>query len=155
MKGLRGGLLLLLLCTVAGASALAAGPRSFTELDGDHDGYLSQSELQQAGPGGMMGNGMMGNGMGGRQGMPAMAMMDGNGDGKISQAEFDAHMAQRHGERFAALDSNRDGVLDSKELANRPHHELNGSTEAWIKQYDKDGDGKLSVSEFEAVRPAQ
>lgn len=144
MKGGRLGLALLL-SGMAVTLALAAAPRDFASLDADHDGYLSQSELQQACSGGVMGAMM-----GGRQGMPAM---DANGDGKISQEEFTAHYTLRHGQRFTALDTNHDGMLDSKELANRPHHLLNGSTEAWIKQYDKDGDGKLSATEFDAAQP--
>jgi Ca2+-binding EF-hand superfamily protein len=82
-----------------------------------------------------------------------MQMMDTDGDGKISEAEFNNHWTAQHQSRFNQLDTNQDGVLDAKELAIMPRHQINGSTEAWIKLYDKNGNGTLNSEEFTTVKP--
>lgn len=76
---------------------------------------------------------------------------DANKDGKITQAEMQAV----RGERFAALDVNKDGFIDASELAKAPkmgdgkrggHHGHHGM----MGRGGPDGDGKMTKSEFMA-----
>ena len=46
---------------------------------------------------------------------------------------------------FAALDVNKDGVLDAEEIKNAP---------AALAKLDKDGDGKITAEELRPARPA-
>lgn len=72
---------------------------------------------------------------------------DSDGDGKVSQAEFEAAMKSGRGDpaaRFARLDTNHDGMLDKGEidamLAMRFH------------RLDTNGDGILTTQERMAAR---
>jgi Ca2+-binding EF-hand superfamily protein len=79
---------------------IAARARMFPALDRNHDDQLETSELQ---------------GMGGQAarfaGM-AVKRADGNGDGRLSLAEFNAMPVRA----FDKLDRNGDGVLDANEI---------------------------------------
>ena len=102
--------------------------------------------------------------------------LDQNGDGQISQSEFQAglqNLTQNSGvardlsKLFALLDTNQDGVIDQSEqaaaaktiadasLANQPPSmppPVQGSADllqALFQQFDKDGDGQISQSEFQ------
>jgi Ca2+-binding EF-hand superfamily protein len=71
---------------------------------------------------------------------------DTNGDGVITREEF--HAAREH--LFARLDRNGDGYIDKDDMSGR----LAGRQKAWerltelVTQLDKDGDGRVSHSEF-------
>jgi Ca2+-binding EF-hand superfamily protein len=71
---------------------------------------------------------------------------DTNGDGSISKPEFRAHRQAQ----FDRIDRNGDGFMADgdipKRLKNRMPDGL--STDQMIKQFDKDGDGKVSETEF-------
>lgn len=80
------------------------------------------------------------------------AAIDADKDGKITQAEIDAHRAAQ----AKALDTDGDGLLSAEELA--AMHLQNATTRAndraarMIERMDSDGDGKLSAAEM-AARP--
>ena len=156
----------LLLAMIAGL-ALAQGPAvNFGSLDQDKDGYLTPQEftsycggygrgmMGQAGSKGQnqQGVGMMNGPYGNGQGW-GMQMMDSDNDGKISEAEFNTHRMAQHQGRFSQLDVNQDGVLSAQELAPMPRHQIDGSTAAWIKLYDKNGNGTLNSEEFATAQP--
>ena len=71
---------------------------------------------------------------------------DANGDGVITREEF--HAAREH--LFARLDRNGDGFIDKDDMSGR----LAGRQKAQerlatlVTQLDKDGDGRVSKSEF-------
>lgn len=77
--------------------------------------------------------------------------MDTDGDGVVSLAEFQARRAEVAEERFTRLDGNGDGLLTSEELAaRRGRGEHRGFDPGEI---DTDGDGAISLSELQSVRP--
>ncbi|MBX9814549.1 MAG: hypothetical protein K2X76_07595, partial [Sphingomonas sp.] len=64
-----------------------------------------------------------------------LRLLDRDGDGKITRAEYDAP--------FAQLDANRDGFVDATERAAAPQ----GG--ARLARLDRDGDGKITRAEYE------
>ena len=107
------------------------------------------------------------------------ARMDGDGDGRVSVAEFDAALARMqehrehrrdhrdhrgmHGGRdgrpmrgmgapleAAAIDTNRDGFITAEELAAARAARQAAMRDAHFKALDTDGDGRVSVAEFDA-----
>ena len=72
--------------------------------------------------------------------------MDTNHDGFVSREEFVAYQKKR----FDEFDTNHDGKIDAKEIASSPPlMERNLKTaERMIKEWDKNGDGIVSVEEF-------
>jgi hypothetical protein len=87
----------------------------------DGPGTIGQGGMMGSGPGGgMMGRGMMDHGMMGGGGPPRspvmlriiFALMDSDGDGTVSLAEFQA----AHERIFKAMDSNKDGRLTPEEM---------------------------------------
>jgi Ca2+-binding EF-hand superfamily protein len=68
---------------------------------------------------------------------------DQNGDGVITIEEFTG--PERH---FDRLDSNGDGAIDGDETPQGPPHGPPPSPEEMLAEFDEDGDGLLSLSEF-------
>jgi hypothetical protein len=87
------------------------------------------------------------------------AAADANHDGKLSYLEYAASIfrSEKHGpDHFSKGDANHDGALSTPELtAMLPSVDwwkFSRKTPAeWIKAADKDGDGKINVTEFEAL----
>ncbi len=90
-------------------------------------------------------------GMGDMGGPDLMAMfqtMDGDKDGKVTQAEMDASRAAR----VADVDADKDGLLSADELAQMQIRAMteraNSMAARMIERLDSDGDGKLSAAEM-------
>ena len=116
----------------------AAHPRlaaQFDTLDANKDGKLDRSERPRA---------HHRHGRGGERGHP-FAALDADKDGRISQAE--AAKDPKFAERFARMDSNKDGFIDTadRELAGKQRRD------AWFASADTNGDGSLSRAEFDAA----
>jgi Ca2+-binding EF-hand superfamily protein len=87
------------------------------------------------------------------------AAADANHDGKLSYLEYAASIfrSEKHGpDHFVLADSNHDGTLSVAELtAMLPSVDWwkfsRKSPADWIKAADKDGNGKINVTEFEAL----
>ena len=100
--------------------------------------------------------------------------MDQDGDGKVSQSEFQTGLqnltqgsgdATGLGNLFAMLDTNQDGVIDQSEQATAPQALANAGqpppvqgsadlVQALFKQLDQDSDGEISQSRV-PDRPAK
>ncbi|WP_293976074.1 signal transduction protein [Sphingomonas sp.] len=84
---------------------------------------------------------------------PRMMALDSNGDGRISEKEFEARpgapkatgrRAKLAGRIFGRLDTNDDGALDSGEM--------DAMLAKRFERMDTDGNGTLSAAEREAAR---
>lgn len=127
----------------------------FSKLDGNADGAIDATELK-AGREKRDGGPAKRTAEAGPAAKEMFARFDSNSDGKISQEEAPERM-KRH---FGRIDANGDGGVDAEEMAaarakmagNRPQgapQRPKGTPEpgALLKQFDKDGDGKLSQEE--------
>ncbi len=126
---------------------MPAFERLLKVADTNKDGKVEAAELReliQAGAGVGFGNG---------QGMARLKAMDKDGDGKVSKAEFTGQPAA-----FDRLDTNKDGMLEIEEVrvagaaATKAGNPI-GAGAAFapgsrIMAMDKDGDGKVSKTEF-------
>ncbi|WP_228076570.1 EF-hand domain-containing protein [Novilysobacter ciconiae] len=147
-------------------SEAASHPRlaeHFDRLDRNSDGKLERSELQRKhgqrgrrGAGGGHRSGGMGQ-WGGHGGIARYIALDSNGDGRISKLEAEG---SRLAERFAGIDTNKDGYLVRSELladAARRRAEFTRKADERFdrrfKQADSNGDGRLSRAEYEAAWP--
>ncbi len=83
-------------------------------------------------------------GFGGAQ---LLERLDTNGDGKIDADEL-SEMPERIQDRILEADTNGDGVIDESELKAMDE----ARQQRLLELYDKDGDGKLSDEEREAMR---
>lgn len=122
----------------AGATEPAAPRYSFASLDKNGDGALGKDELVRFLPGFAMG----------------FDLADRNGDGKLNRPEYEEALALSanmygHGERsahkrdiFRSLDMDGDRHVSQSEAQWRPEIAQH------FKTVDRDGDGRLGVSEF-------
>jgi EF hand len=83
----------------------------------------------------------------------AQSPMDTDGDGFVSQSEFEAAFAKAADERFARLDVNADGQLSADELTAARGRRMGHGTGRGMAQIDTDGDGAWSLAELQAVWP--
>lgn len=130
----------------------AAHPRlaaSFDQLDKNRDGKLDASERPHHRKGG---HGRHGGGM------DRIVKADADGDGRISRTE--AGSLHFIGEKFAEIDSNRDGYIVRSELTRyhermRPQHEAERAkrAEERFAAADLNKDGKLSRVEVSEKMP--
>ena len=74
--------------------------------------------------------------------------MDANHDGKVTQAEIDAFEAAR----TAEIDANHDGVITADEIQAFREKERAKRQAAMLARMDTNGDGKVSVQEYEAAQ---
>lgn len=129
----------------------AAHPRlaaSFDQLDKNRDGKLDASERPHHRKGGHGRHG----------GMDRIVKADADGDGRISRTE--AGSLRFIGEKFAEIDSNRDGYIVRSELTRyhermRPQHEAERAkrAEERFAAADLNKDGKLSRVEVSEKMP--
>jgi len=93
-------------------------------------------------------------GPGGREGrvevlVEMFAAIDADGNGKVTEAELEAHRAAM----FTAVDANADGQLNADELAARQlarfTETLADRTARMIENRDNNGDGGLSLDEMD------
>ncbi|WP_447726348.1 hypothetical protein [Sphingomonas koreensis] len=111
---------------ISKAENRAATEARFSRMDANGDGTIGADERGKGmgkwkRGGGRRGGDAMPEGGHGPDGMKHGSMKhggmkaDANGDGVITRAEFDAHNAAR----FAAMDANKDGKIDTSELPQR------------------------------------
>ncbi|MEZ5911538.1 MAG: EF-hand domain-containing protein [Paracoccaceae bacterium] len=99
--------------------------------------------------GGGMGHGMMG-GMGGGMAamMPDFEALDTDGDGKVTEAEFQAHRRMM----IEAADADGDGTISATELADHMEAQMQARKAErmgqMLQRMDGDGDGKVSIDEM-------
>lgn len=78
-------------------------------------------------------------------------LVDGNGDGKVSKAEFDE--ARRI--HFAAADQNSDGVVTRSEFVHLSVAEVGALSRPWtgpvFAAFDRNADGRLTKGEVSAT----
>jgi len=137
----------------------------FDRLDRNNDGKLERSELRRQhgqrgrrGAGGAHRSDGMGH-RGGHGGIARYIALDSNGDGRISKLEAEG---SRLAERFAGIDTNKDGYLVRSELladAERRRAEFTRKADERFdqrfKQADSNGDGRLSRAEYETSWPGK
>lgn len=137
----------------------------FDQLDRNSDGKLERSELHQGhGRRGRRsahaGKEMEGLGYrGGHGGMSHYIALDTDGDGRISKLEAGS---SRLAERFAGIDTNKDGYLVRSELQadnrRRRAEFARKSAERFdqrFKQADTNSDGRINRAEYEAAWPGK
>lgn len=110
------------------------GRMTFEVLDLDGDGMITEAELAAAGE-------------------ARFTELDLDGDGALSAEELAARAEARMAERIAAMidrvDENGDGLIQPGEMAGR------GPDPArFLERFDTDGDGAVSVEEFDTARAA-
>ena len=111
------------------ASEIEKAPKSLLKLDKNGDGKLTEDEYRPKPPGGGPGGGK--GGPGGGQGGPGGAQGGPGGQHPVPPI-------------IAALDTNKDGVIDADEISKAAES---------LKTLDKNGDGELTADELHPPRP--
>ncbi|MCU0953211.1 MAG: hypothetical protein MUC37_01070 [Hyphomicrobium sp.] len=129
---------------------------TFTKRDKNSDGVLDPAELGQA-PLGFRQQRR-------EQRLERMLVrLDGNGDGKVTRAEFDAgrpedagrssrseRMADRRKLLFSFYDRNGDGVIEKAEFEAGRAEEIEFGRRKRLHSLDRNGDGKVTLEEYTA-----
>lgn len=114
-----------------GGHGMRGEQMSFEKLDADGNGQITLEEMQNLGK-------------------DRFGDMDTNQDGKISQAEMEAHAQKRTTDRIAEMferhDKDGDGMLSMDEM---PGSDRGGRM---FEHIDQDGSGSISEEEFDEVR---
>ncbi|WP_338550605.1 EF-hand domain-containing protein [Roseovarius phycicola] len=74
--------------------------------------------------------------------------LDADKDGQVTQAEFDAHRA----ERFAKADTNSDGLLSRDEILAKGQQRAERFADRMFKRLDENRDGAISLAEMSEGR---
>jgi Ca2+-binding EF-hand superfamily protein len=122
-------LLVSVLSSLGVASVAAAHPGAaehFKKLDGDGDGTVTTTELEQGA-------------------LARWTTSDANRDGKVTAEELEAGFAAHKQDMFTKKDANGDGQLSKDELGRLP--------EARFTAMDTDKSGSLSQAELAAAHP--
>jgi Ca2+-binding EF-hand superfamily protein len=77
---------------------------------------------------------------------PSLEKMDADGDGAVSQAEFE----DRHAQLMQGLDANNDGAVTFEEAQEQRARHREELARRRFAKMDADGDGVVSVAEFTA-----
>lgn len=76
-----------------------------------------------------------------------LAAADADGDGKVTQSEFEAWRAAK----VTALDADKDGKISAEELAAERIKAVTEEAQRMVDRLDTDKDGKLSAAELAAM----
>lgn len=104
----------------------------FQHYDLNGDGFISEQEASAVSSGGLI---------------SVFDQVDADHDGNISRAEFNAATINPlKGVSFSSVDTDNDGAIDRKEAGKYP------LLIASFKRIDVNGDGQISISEFQAMQ---
>ena len=82
-----------------------------------------------------------------QSGQDRFQQLDSDGDGEITQAEFQAHAEAR----FAKVDADGDGFVTGEELKAAGEARKAERSAKMLERFDTDGNGSLDASELEAM----
>lgn len=126
------------------AEEIAKASELLKKLDKNGDGKLTFDEFRPPRPGGRVGPGEQGASISPTTGVQAQQPPP-REEGPGAATPAGANDRRPLNPIVAALDLNKDGVIDADEIAK--------ATESF-KKLDKNGDGKLTPDEFRPARPA-
>ena len=118
------------------------GPRHSSQ--GGHEVQMAHSQMHGHHMAGQHGGGFRGHGKGGHMAMRLLERYDANGDGKVSQEEID----RGRGERLASFDGDQDGKLSLAEFEALWLDAMRERMVDSFQGFDDDGDGLVTGEEY-------